>query len=133
MLARAAVAWLGILGLAILNGGLRQALLVPWFGERVGHIVSTLLLSGIILGAAWFLVLRIRVDSARDAWAVGALWVVLTVAFEFLAGHYLFGDPWARLLADYNLGQGRVWILVPVTTLLAPVLVRAGRRRARDG
>lgn len=133
MLARAAVGWLVILGLAILNGGLRQALLVPWFGEPVGHVVSTVLLSGLILGAAWFLDPRIRAASARDAWAVGALWVVLTVAFEFLAGHYLFGDPWARLLADYNLGQGRVWILVPVTTLLAPALARAWRLRARHG
>jgi hypothetical protein len=51
---------------------------------------------------------------------VGILWAVLTVAFEFLAGHYAFGHPWPELLADYDLLRGRVWLLVLVTTLVAP-------------
>ena len=54
---------------------------------------------------------------------IGAGWVVLTLAFEFLAGHYLFANSWERLLADYNVAQGRIWILVLITTLLAPVVV----------
>jgi hypothetical protein len=52
---------------------------------------------------------------------------VLTLAFEFLAGHYLFGHPWATLLADYNLARGRIWLLVLVATLLGPVLAYAVR------
>ena len=52
---------------------------------------------------------------------------MLTLAFEFLAGHFLFRNTWERLLADYNLAQGRVWILVLVTTLVTPVLVHAAR------
>lgn len=135
MLIRAALGWLGILLVAIFNGALRQALLIPRIGERAGHIVSTLLLCAIILGAAWLLLPWIRPGSARQAWVVGAFWVVLTTAFEFLGGHYLFGDPWEKLLADYSLAHARIWILVPVTTLLAPVLVQAWRGPAsvRDG
>jgi len=129
MLTRAALGWLGILLLAILNGALRQALLIPRIGERAGHVVSTLILSAVILGAAWLLLPWIRPASAGHAWIVGALWVVLTIAFEFLGGHYLFGDPWEQLLADYSLAQGRIWILIPVTTLLAPVLVQARQHR----
>jgi hypothetical protein len=49
------------------------------------------------------------------------LWVALTLAFEFLAGHYLFHKPWAALLADYDLSRGRIWILVLVATLLMPL------------
>ena len=52
---------------------------------------------------------------------------MLTLAVEFLAGHFLFRNTWERLLADYNLAQGRVWILVLVTTLVTPVLVHAAR------
>jgi hypothetical protein len=47
----------------------------------------------------------------------------LTVGFEFLAGHYLFGNPWRRLLEDYNVVRGRVWMLVLLTTALAPLLI----------
>lgn len=128
MLGRAALGWLAILLLAIANGALRQALLIPRIGERGGHIVSTLLLCAIILGATWPLLSWIRPAAARDAWVIGALWFGLTIAFEFLAGHYAFGNPWETLLADYNVARGRIWILVLVTTLLAPVLVRAWRR-----
>jgi hypothetical protein len=128
MLIRAALAWLAILVLAILNGALRQTLLIPRLGERVGHILSTVLLSTLVVAAAWLLLPWIRPSTGRDAWFIGCLWLALTLAFEFLAGHYLFKMPWDRLLADYNMAQGRIWVLVLVTTLLAPVLVQALRR-----
>jgi hypothetical protein len=129
MIPRALLAWLALLLFAILNGALRQALLIPHIGERAGHIVSTLLLSVIILGAAWVLLPWIHPSTTRDAWSVGALWLVLTVAFEFLGGHYLFGDPWENLLAAYDVAQGQIWVLVLITTLLAPVVAFALRPR----
>jgi hypothetical protein len=127
MMVRAVVAWCAILLFAILNGALRQALLVPRIGEGAGHVVSTVLLSLFIVGAAWLMVPWIRPPTVRDAWAVGAVWLALTLAFEFLAGHFLFGDPWETLLADYNVARGRIWILVVITTLLVPVVVHAWR------
>jgi hypothetical protein len=132
MIPRAVLAWLALLLFAILNGALRQALLIPSLGEQAGHVVSTLLLSAIILGAAWVLLPWIHPRTTRDAWIVGALWLVLTVAFEFLGGHYLFGDPWEDLLAAYNVAQGRIWFLVLIATWLAPVVafaLRPGSRR----
>jgi len=62
------------------------------------------------------------VDRARHRppRAVGVLWLSRTAAFEFLAGHYAFGQPWPRLLVDYNVLQGRAWLLVLVETLAAP-------------
>jgi len=128
MLVRAALAWLAILVLAILNGALRQALLIPRLGERAGHILSTILLSTLVVGAAWIFLPWIRPFTARDAWLIGFLWLALTLGFEFLGGHYLFRTPWATLLADYNVTRGRIWVLVLVTTLLAPVLVQVLRR-----
>jgi hypothetical protein len=131
MTARAIFAWLALLVLAILNGALRQAFLIPRIGERAGHLVSTLLLSAGLLAAAWLLLPWLRPVAARDAWIIGGLWLVLTVAFEFLAGHYLFGDPWEKLLADYNVARGRIWILILIATLLGPVLADAVRHRPR--
>jgi hypothetical protein len=51
----------------------------------------------------------------------------LTLAFEFLAGHYLFGNPWSKLLADYNLLRGHIWVLVLITTAFGPLLSAYGR------
>ncbi|HSJ75067.1 MAG TPA: hypothetical protein VK899_02610, partial [Gemmatimonadales bacterium] len=58
--------------------------------------------------------------TTAEAWAIGLLWVGLTLCFEFLAGHYLFKKPWTVLLEDYDVSRGRIWILVLATTLLSP-------------
>jgi hypothetical protein len=58
---------------------------------------------------------------------VGLGWMGLTLAFEFLAGHFLFKKRWSVLFADYNLADGRIWILVLVVLLLTPVLVLKDR------
>lgn len=120
---RAFLAWLLILVLAIVNGAFRQALLLPRLGEKVAHVISTLLLSLMVLFASWLLIPWVRPAGMGDAWLIGASWVILTVGFEFLAGHYVFGTPWERLLGDYNVADGRIWILVLVAVLLGPVLV----------
>jgi hypothetical protein len=124
---RVVLAWFVILVLAILNGALREGLLIPRLGEQAGRLLSPILLAALVLAAARVLVPWIRPTTARDAWAVGFTWLVLTLAFEFLAGHYLFGVPWERLLAEYNVTRGRLWILVPLTTLLAPLAVHTLR------
>ena len=58
---------------------------------------------------------------------IGAMWLGLTLAFEFLVGHYVFHTSWNELLADYNLLNGRLWLLVLATTLIAPRLVMRQR------
>jgi hypothetical protein len=131
VLSRATVVWTGILLLAILNGAARELLITPLTGPMAGHIVSTLLLSGVVMLAAWVSSPWVGPRSAGESLTVGGWWVGLTLSFEFLAGHYLFGKPWPTLLADYNLLQGRIWVLVPLVTLLSPLW--AYRRRGRRG
>jgi hypothetical protein len=123
MMVRALLAWFLILLLAILNGAFRVGFLILWLGETGGHIISTLLLLSLVLLASWILIPWVQPASTRDAWYIGVFWVFLTLSFEFLAGHFLFGQTWDRLIADYDLVDGRIWIFVPIITLLAPVLV----------
>ncbi len=49
-------------------------------------------------------------------------WLGLTVAFEFLFGHYAMGHTWSRLLQDYKLLEGRVWVLLLIWVTMAPLL-----------
>jgi hypothetical protein len=44
----------------------------------------------------------------------------MTISFEFLFFHYVRNIPWEVLLHDYNIFEGRVWILVLIWTTIAP-------------
>lgn len=134
MLRRATLIWLAILALAVLNGALREGLLKPRLGDPSAHVLSALLLSAAVFVVTRMTIGWIRPPGSRDGWIIGAYWVALTVAFEFLAGHYLFGTPWPVLLADYRLSEGRLWILVLASALLSPVVtsIRDGRLSARS-
>ena len=129
MIIRASIIWLGLLVLAIGNGTVREFLISPRTGPEIGHVVSTILLSALICVVAWFTVSWIAPGTRHRALLVGSWWVVLTLAFELLAGHYLFGNSWSKLLADYNIARGRIWILVPIVTLLAPVWAQGLRSK----
>lgn len=123
MLFRAILIWFGLMVLAIANGTLRTFAIVPYTGERVGHWISTVLLAALILLATWLGWPWLAPRNATEAWRIGIGWTLLTLAFGFLAGHYLFKKPWSVLLADYDLSNGRIWIVVLISTLLAPWLV----------
>ena len=125
---RSLIVWCAFVLLAIVNGGLRETLLSPQLGEHAGHVISTIMLCASIFGFTWLAIGWIRPANSREALLIGAAWVSMTLAFEFLAGHYLLRSPWGKLLADYNLFRGRIWVLVLVSTALAPLLMA----RARD-
>lgn len=115
--------WFAILLLAIVNGALREKVLNPRPGEASGHIASTLILSILVVIVSWLSISWIGPASLREAIIIGSGWLVLTLAFEFLAGHYLFGTSWEKLLADYDLSRGRIWPLVLLTTLVSPPII----------
>ena len=114
------VVWFAMLVLASVNGAIREALLIPKMGDVAGRAVSTLTLSGLVLLLTYLTIRWIHPRSGRETWIVGSLWVTLTLAFEFLAGHFLFGATWSQLLEDYNVFRGRIWIVVLITIALAP-------------
>jgi len=127
MIVRSLLVWCGLLTLAIANGTFRETILAPRFGASVAHTIGSAMLATLILVVGWFALPWIGPQSLQDAWVVGATWVTLTLAFEFLGGHFLFGKPWKLLAADYNILAGRIWIMVLIATFLAPVLVYSWR------
>ncbi|MDH3406474.1 MAG: hypothetical protein OEM48_05995, partial [Gammaproteobacteria bacterium] len=70
----------------------------------------------------WVIVRSWIPTSARQAVAIGMVWLGLTVTFEFLFGHFVAGHSWLRLLQDYNLLAGRVWILLLFWVAVAPYI-----------
>lgn len=117
-------AWLGLAGVGVANGVLRELSYEHWVGERTGHQVSTVTLLAMIAGYTWWLQRRWPLTSDRQALRIGALWAALTIAFEFSFGHYVDGASLAELWADYDITAGRLWVLVPLGITLAPLAVR---------
>ncbi|MBC7936272.1 MAG: hypothetical protein H7Y86_13055 [Rhizobacter sp.] len=48
-------------------------------------------------------------------------WLLLTLLLEFGSGR-LLGHSWSKLLEDYNIFEGRLWILILLFTALSPYL-----------
>lgn len=117
-----ALAWCGIAGAAVANGGLRERVLVPRLGTLRAHQVSTGLLVATIVATASVLQRTHALPDHRAAQRVGLGWCAGTLAFELGVGA-VRGLPLSDLVADYDLRSGRVWAFVPLTMGVAPVLV----------
>jgi hypothetical protein len=114
-------AWLIFMITAIINGMFRVAILLPSLDEYRAHVVSTLLLClALLIEISLFLDI---VGDYSQGWliALGVMWTVLTVAFEFGFGRVM-GQSWTTLLENYNLLRGRIWPLVLLVVLLTPTL-----------
>jgi hypothetical protein len=116
------LAWFPMLLIAILNGWLRESWYGRHFGDLRAHQISTL--TGIVLfGIYIWTVSRIwPLESARQAIAVGLIWLAMTVCFEFLFGHFVARHSWNRLLRDYNIVAGRLWGLLILWITFAPYI-----------
>lgn len=124
---KALLFWFLLMLLAIANGTLRVKLIIPVTGLTAGLAISTVMLCALILLATWLGIRWLGPADSAQAWSIGLLWLALTLGFEFGAGHYLFKKPWSELLVDYDISKGRIWLLVPIVTVLAPWLMAKAR------
>lgn len=131
LLLKSLLAWLIILGLAIANGALREAVLIPSLGKPGGLVLSGVLLSALVAGVAYGLVRSSKGVTVPQALLIGTLWLGLTLAFEFAFGRYVLHRSWDELLAAYTFEGGNLWPVVLAVTLLAPSL--AALLQSRSG
>lgn len=115
--------WLLLAVVAVVNGVVRQSTYGKVMPELAAHQVSTLI--GIVAtGVVVWLVHRIwPLESATQAWGVGAAWFAMTILFEFGFGHFVAGHSWQRLFADYDILEGRVWPLFLAWILVLPSII----------
>ena len=112
--------WFAFPFVGILNGTLREAAYKKFVGDLASHQISTvtgIIFFGIIF---YFIFKKWKIESVKHAILVGVIWLGLTILFEFGFGHYIMGNPWEKLLHDYNLTEGRVWSLFLVWISIAP-------------
>jgi hypothetical protein len=113
--------WFPMLLIALANGALRDLVYKRYAGELTAHQVSTFVLILLFAFYIGYVLQRFPPSSDTQAIIVGFLWLALTLAFEFGFGRWR-GNSWSKLLEDYNLFEGRLWVLVPFWILIAPYL-----------
>jgi hypothetical protein len=116
------LAWIAMVFIAIGNGILRETTYGKVLPELQAHQVSTLtavLFFGLYI---WGLSEVFPLTSTINAVIIGVIWLGLTVSFEFVFGHYVAKHSWHKLLEDYNILAGRMWLVVLMWIALAPLL-----------
>lgn len=104
--------------------GQRQTVVQPRLGETAARAIAAVILSLAILTVTYVFLRSVDDDySGADLWLTGLFWVFLTVGFEFGFGHLVERASWDKLLADYNIMKGRIWIVVLIVTTTAPYLM----------
>lgn len=127
-LLRPIAAWFLILALAVLNGILREAVLLPNLSKPVAFVLSGLLLSSCILIVAIALAGWLQLDGLQRSLTVGLLWLSLTLVFEFSFGRIVQGRAWSDMMEAYTFKDGNIWPVVLAVTFLAPLIAgRLGR------
>ena len=117
---RYVIAWVPMLIIAITNGAFRQLTFGKVMPELRAHQLSTVIGSALIGLFIWAVVRLWPPDSARQALSTGLVWLALTVAFEFVFGRFIMHRTWSQLLNDYNVIEGRVWVVFLIWLTLAP-------------
>jgi len=114
--------WGAILVLAILNGVLREKILLPALGSGPGLFLSGVSLAAMILLLAWLTLPWLGVTQRAGFLYVGIFWLILTLIFEFSFGMLLQGKSWHSMLQAYTFSNGNIWPLVLLVTGAAPYI-----------
>ncbi len=122
--------WAMVALCAVTNGAFRAFVLQPVFGETVARMISCFMLITILLLISHYSLNRTKLKfSDNELLVIGTMWLALTLLFEFGWGHFVMGRSWDELLVDYDILKGRLWVLVLMFTLLAPLITGRSLRK----
>jgi len=116
--------WVILAVIAVANGTFGKFVVSRWLGDYGSHVYKSIVVIVAVFAAGWFYARQTQGSGwVGAALGAGLLWLGMTVTFEFIAGHYLFGNPWESLFKDYRIWKGRLWSLVLLSDLAAPFLM----------
>ncbi len=108
---------------AIINGMIRDKVIKQLIGEALSLFISGITLSGMVFLIAFLFVPHIGLSNPSSYMLVGLSWLGLTLAFEYLFGHYVLGKPWREINQVFNLAKGNLFTIVVFVTAISPWLV----------
>jgi len=127
MIKKSILIWLSIIPLAILNGALREAFLIPLLGENFAQPISGIILCLLIFIVSLVFIPRIGKGEQKTYWKIGILWIILTIVFETIFG-LAVGNSFSELLRAYDITTGNLWLIIVIFIGIAPWLVAKIKR-----
>jgi len=120
--------WFGLLGIAIVNGGLRELLLAPRLGSLALPVSGLTAMAAFLVAIGTFV--HVTRPSVPAALRIGLLWLVLTLAAETLLT-LATGRPALEVLSALGpaaISSGNLMAPLLVIVTLAPVAFAARQR-----
>ena len=114
--------WFTLAVSAIVVAIFRNDILLQQLGEQTAHQIGTVLYLIVQFIVIFIFIKKLKIKEIKTLLSIGLFWFVLTIIFEFVFGHYVVGHPWQKLFADYNIFNGRLWVLVLINNLAAPLV-----------
>lgn len=115
--------WFTIAILAIVNGIFRESVLVSNLGPSMAVPVSGITLSFIVFIVTYVSFPLFGKHNSLAYFLIGLQWVVMTLIFEFLFGHFVIEKSWSSILQVFNVMTGNLFIIVLLVSLFSPLLV----------
>ncbi|HON80509.1 MAG TPA: hypothetical protein PK544_18605 [Spirochaetota bacterium] len=120
--ARGFAVWVIIILGETVHGIIRGLYLSPVAGDFLSRQIGVFSGSVIIFIISLFFIRWIHPAGYRDCIFTGAMWLVLTMAFEIVLGMCVFGYPSERIMSDFNIFEGGLLGFGMAFLLLAPLL-----------
>lgn len=121
-LVRALAVWLLIIFAESVHGTLRQLFLAPLVGDFTARRIAFFVGMFLIFGITYFFIRWISAENAKQLFAVGLMWMVLTTLFEFGLGRFVLNYSWERMFEDYNISRGGMMEFGLLFMIFAPWL-----------
>jgi hypothetical protein len=119
--------------IAIINGAARDLMYKPYIVELAAHQISTFILIIFFGFYIWFAMNKYSPASGKQSIYIGIIWLAMTLLFEFGFG-IARNVPAEKLLGDYNILNGRLWVLILICVTLTPyIFYKAKIREKRNG
>jgi hypothetical protein len=114
--------WLLLAVLMSANGIVRELVLRPRVGAAQADVLSAVIGTAVILTVTAYAFRPLAGAGLAELARISTILVALTVAFEFLFGHYVDGRSWRELAGNYAIWRGRLWPAVLVIVALTPFI-----------
>jgi hypothetical protein len=109
-----------MIALAFANAAIRQLIFIKYFTELRAHQFSTITLMSFCSVYVWLIFSFLNIQKSGQAFRIGLMWMILTIAFEFSLGR-LTNHSWTELLQQYNFFSGHIWPLFLLWLLFLPL------------
>ena len=120
--------WCIIAIFAVANGVFRVSFLELYIGKTLALPVSGITLSIIVFTITFLSFKLFDKSSSLTYLLIGIQWVSMTLAFEFIFGHFVMGISWLELFQVFNILEGNLFIIALLVTLFSPLLVSLIRK-----